>query len=124
MFNKKEIKSENEEKNQSGEVSRRDFLVGAGTVLAASTIGGGLLAGCEGETTTETVEVTKTKTATQTVEVPTTIVSTVQGSGSTVTSTKTTTLQVKPISPGCLKSGTMKLMYWLLVMVVQVSGPL
>jgi hypothetical protein len=109
LFNKKEIKSENEEKNQSGEVSRRDFLVGAGTVLAASTIGGGLLAGCKGETITETVQVTTTKTVPTTVQIPTTIVSTVQ---------------VKPISPGCLKSGTMKLMYWLLVMVVQVSGPL
>jgi hypothetical protein len=90
------LKNKNEkiidkEKKQSGEVSRRDFLVGAGSVLAAGAVGGGLLAGCEGETTTttKTVEIPTTKTVSTTVEVPTTV--TTQGPVSTVTTTKTVT---------------------------------
>ncbi|MDD4924254.1 MAG: hypothetical protein PHF74_05415, partial [Dehalococcoidales bacterium] len=70
-------------KNEKGDVSRRDFLVGAGSVIAASTIGGGLLAGCAGKEVTKTVEITKTIQATKTVQVPTTITA----SGTTVTST-------------------------------------
>jgi hypothetical protein len=89
LFNKKEIKSEKDENQKSGKVSRRDFLVGAGTVLAASTIGGGLLAGCKGETTTQTVQVTTTKTVPTTVEVTKEVPTTITGPVSTVTTTKT-----------------------------------
>jgi len=51
---------ENEEKKQSREISRRDFLVGAGTVVAGGAIGAGLLSGC-GETVTTTVKEISTK---------------------------------------------------------------
>ncbi len=55
---------ENEEKKQSG-VSRRDFLVGSGTVVVGGVIGAGLLSSCGGgETVTTTVEKTKTVTTT------------------------------------------------------------
>ena len=62
---------EEQEKKQEGKFSRRDFLVGAGTILAGSSFGG-MLSGCVGkETTTENVSVTatKTKTMTTTVEI-------------------------------------------------------
>ncbi len=36
----------NEEQKQSGEVTRRDFLVGAGTVVVGGAIGAGLLSSC------------------------------------------------------------------------------
>jgi len=72
-----------EEKKQSGEVSRRDFLVGAGTVVVGGTIGAGILSGCGGEEVTKTVVQTTTKT------VPTTVTTTVGGAGTTVTETKT-----------------------------------
>ncbi len=62
----KEIK---QEEKQSGEVSRRDFLVGSGTVIVGGAIGAGLLSSCKGDTTTVTQTTTKT--------VPTTITSTV-----------------------------------------------
>jgi len=75
------------------EVSRRDFLVGAGAVVATSAIGAGILGGC-GKTTTETVQVTNTvtKTVPTTVSVPTTVTvtSTASGGGAT-TITKTVT---------------------------------
>ncbi len=89
MFNK-ENNIEEEIKNQEG-MSRRSFLVGTGTVLAGTAIGGGLLAGCKGETTTttKTVEVPTTKTVSTTVEIPTTV--TTEGPVSTVTTTKTVT---------------------------------
>jgi len=75
----KEEKIPKEEQN--GEVSRRDFLVGAGTVVVGGAIGAGLLSSC-GETVTTTVKETSTKT------VPTTV--TVGGEGAvTVTETKT-----------------------------------
>ncbi len=71
MFNKKEKQTDEEKKNQEG-VSRRSFLVGAGTVVAGTVIGGGVLAGCAtGTTTTKTDVVTTSKTVTTTVEVPT-----------------------------------------------------
>jgi succinate dehydrogenase/fumarate reductase flavoprotein subunit len=73
-------------------MSRRSFLLGAGTVLAGTAIGGGLLAGCKGETTTETVQITTTKTVPTTVQVPTTVVSTVTGQASTITKTETKTV--------------------------------
>ncbi len=88
-----ELPNEKEEKQQSKEFSRRDFLVGAGSVIVGSAVGGGLLSSCAGETTvTQTVVQTSTKT------VPTTITSTgidvvttteTVGAGVTVTSTKT-----------------------------------
>ncbi len=68
-------KTQNEETKKTSEVTRRDFLVGAGTVVVGGAIGAGLLSGC-GETVTTTVKETSTKT------VPTTI-------GTTVTETKT-----------------------------------
>ncbi len=96
MKNKKIIDGEQKE---TGEFSRRDFLVGAGSVLAAGAVGGGLLAGCKGETTTttKTVEIPTTKTVSTTVEIPTTITSTatstttktVSGTGGEITTTVT-----------------------------------
>ncbi len=85
----------NEEKKQSGEVTRRDFLVGAGTVVVGGAIGAGILSGCNGgEGTTKTVEVTKTVEKTTTVggsgAVTVTETKTVGGDGAvTVTTTKT-----------------------------------
>jgi len=75
-------KTQNEEQKNSGEVSRRDFLVGAGTVVVGGAIGAGLLSGC-GETVTTTVKETSTKT------VPTTVT---VGGGGAVTVTETTTV--------------------------------
>jgi trimethylamine-N-oxide reductase (cytochrome c) len=66
----------NKEEKQFAEVSRRDFIVGAGTVVVGGAIGAGLLSGC-GETVTTTVKETKT--------VPTTVTA----PGTTVTETKT-----------------------------------
>jgi anaerobic selenocysteine-containing dehydrogenase len=76
--------SEDEEKKQSGEVTRRDFLVGAGTVVVGGAIGAGLLSSCKGEeTVTTTLEKTKTVT--------TTLVG-----DDAITVTKTTTVQGGP----------------------------
>lgn len=72
-----------EEKNESGNVSRRDFLVGAGTVVVGGAIGAGLLSSCNGGGEATTVTTTKT--------VPTTVTTTVGGSGA-VTVTETTTV--------------------------------
>jgi trimethylamine-N-oxide reductase (cytochrome c) len=75
-------------------VSRRDFLVGSGTVVVGGAIGAGILSSCKGDEKTVTVE--KTKTVTTTVGGPgastvtNTITSTV-GAGATVTETKTVT---------------------------------
>jgi succinate dehydrogenase/fumarate reductase flavoprotein subunit len=93
--NKKKT-TENVEKKQTDEVSRRNFLLGAGTVVVGGVIGGGLLASCKGETTvTKTVEIPTTKTISTTVQVPTTVVSTVQAPASTVTTTKTSTVSAQ-----------------------------
>ena len=85
----------NEEQAQSGEVSRRDFLVGAGTVVVGGAIGAGVLSSCSGETVTTTVTQTTTKTVPTTVTAAATTVtetSTTQlGEGETVTATKTVT---------------------------------
>jgi len=100
-----EKQPKNEEKKQSGEVSRRDFLVGAGTVVVGGAIGAGILSGCSSGGTTQTVEITKTVTttaggagavtvtATKTTTVGAGQTVTVGGSGSTVTTTKTVTAQ-------------------------------
>jgi len=93
LKNEKE-KIPEEEKAESGMVSRRDFLVGSGTVVVGGAIGAGILSSCKGDEKTVTVE--KTKTVTTTVGGPgastvtNTITSTV-GAGATVTETKTVT---------------------------------
>jgi len=85
---------ENAEQKESGEVSRRDFLVGAGTVVVGGAIGAGLLSSC-GETVTTTIKETSTKTVATTVTAPgTTETKTVAGEDGeviTVTETKTET---------------------------------
>ena len=82
MKEEKEKLPLNEEQKQSGEVSRRDFLVGTGTVVIGGAVGAGLLSSCnDGETITVTQTTTKT--------VPTTVTTTVGGSGATVTETET-----------------------------------
>jgi hypothetical protein len=91
LFNKKDDINKDEEKKQSGEMSRRDFLAGAGVVVAGGAVGGGLLAGCGTESATETIEVIKTKTETKMVEVPMTLTETVTSDG------KETTIQ-KPMT--------------------------
>jgi len=94
----------NEEKKQSGEVSRRDFLVGAGTVVVGGAIGAGVLSSCGGgEEVTKTVVQTTTKTVPTTVTVgdgaTATVTTTVGTGGATVTSTvtKTTTVTGEPV---------------------------
>ncbi len=74
-----------EERERKSEVSRRDFLVGAGAVVVGGAIGAGILAGCGGKET-ETVTNTVTKTVTST--------TTVGGTGGTATVTKTITTTV------------------------------
>jgi len=92
---------ENEEKKQSGEVSRRDFLVGAGSVIVGGAIGAGiaypLAKGDEGETTktiVSTVPTTKTvpTTVTTTIGEGQTVTTTVGTGAGTVTTTKITTV--------------------------------
>jgi len=72
-----------DKKKEKGEVSRRDFLVGAGAVVVGGAIGAGitypLVKGDGGEV------VTTTKVST--VTVPTTVTTTVGGAGQTVTTT-------------------------------------
>jgi len=84
-----------DETKQSGEVTRRDFLVGAGTVVVGGAIGAGLLSSCKGETVTTTVTQATTKTVPTTVTAAaTTITNTVTttvGAGQTVTVTSTKT---------------------------------
>ena len=81
-----------EKESNKNEVSRRDFLVGAGAVVASGAIATGALAGCGG-TTTETVTSTATKTVTSTVT------STVGGTGATATVTKTVTTGGTAVEP-------------------------
>jgi anaerobic selenocysteine-containing dehydrogenase len=86
-----------EETKQSGEVTRRDFLVGSGTVIVGGAIGAGLLSSCKGgETVTTTVTSTKTVPTTVTAAATTvtnTVTSTVGGPGAaTVTQTITKTI--------------------------------
>ncbi len=86
----------NENKKQNGEVSRRDFLVGAGTVVIGGAIGAGVLTGCGGEEKTVTTTVEKTKTVTTTLgegaTATVTSTTTVGGDGATVTETVTSTV--------------------------------
>jgi trimethylamine-N-oxide reductase (cytochrome c) len=101
---KEEKKSLKDEKKQSGEVSRRDFLVGAGTVVVGGAIGAGLLSGCVGEDTTKTITTTKTVDKVSTVTVgegtPITVTATeTVGAGQTVTSTVISTTTVGGVEP-------------------------
>jgi len=90
---KEEKDLKTEETKQSGEVSRRDFLVGAGTVVVGGAVGAGLLSSCNGGeektvTTTKTVE--KTVTVSDGATATVTETKTVGGEGAiTVTETKT-----------------------------------
>ncbi|MBN1765321.1 MAG: molybdopterin-dependent oxidoreductase, partial [Sedimentisphaerales bacterium] len=85
-----------DETKKSGEVTRRDFLVGAGTVVVGGAIGAGLLSSCSGETVTTTVKETITKTVPTTVTAAATTitdtVTTTVGAGATVTATATKTV--------------------------------
>jgi fumarate reductase flavoprotein subunit len=83
----KNIESFDETNKQEKKLSRRDFLLGTGVVVAGSAIGAGLLSSCTPEPVTETVEITKTK------EVPTTVVTT-----NTVEVEKTYDFE-KPLTP-------------------------
>jgi hypothetical protein len=90
-----------DKKREFGEVSRRDFLIGAGSVVVGGAIGAGitypLVAGKEGEVTTKTVETVKTVT------VPTTTTVAAE----TVTTTKTIGAQtVTTTIPGGTKTVT------------------
>jgi aerobic-type carbon monoxide dehydrogenase small subunit (CoxS/CutS family) len=90
-------------KKEKGEVTRRDFLTGAGAAVVGAAVGAGIAyplasdgGGSETVTTTKVVENTKT------VEVPTTIVSTAPGGTvtETTTQTATTTKTVEVQAPG------------------------
>jgi hypothetical protein len=82
-----------DKKRESGQVSRRDFLIGAGSVIVGGAIGAGitypLVAGKEGEVTTKTVETVKTVTVPTTTTVAADTVTTTKtiGAGETVTTT-------------------------------------
>jgi len=90
----KEKIPENTEQKESGEVTRRGFLVGAGTVVVGGAIGAGLLSSC-GDTVTTTIKETSTKTVPTTITAPGTTVTetkTVAGEeGEVITVTETTT---------------------------------
>jgi len=84
------------DKIERGEVSRRDFLIGAGSVVVGGAIGAGitypLVSGKDGEVTTKTVEISKTVTAPATTIATTVAADTVTttktvGAGETVTTT-------------------------------------
>ncbi len=90
-----------DKKKEKGEVSRRDFLVGAGAVVVGGAIGAGitypLVSGGDGEVSTVTKTVSVPTTVTKTVgdgataTVTDTVTTTVGGDGATVTKTVTTT---------------------------------
>ncbi len=99
MKKEKQKQPENEEKKQSGEVSRRDFLVGAGSVIVGGAIGAGiaypLAKGEEGgatvtEVVTKTTEKVSTVTSIAGAGETETVTVTAPGGGTT-TVTKTTT---------------------------------
>ncbi|MDD4924252.1 MAG: hypothetical protein PHF74_05405 [Dehalococcoidales bacterium] len=52
MKDNKEKIAINEEVKQSGEISRRDFLIGTSAVMVSGAIGAGVLSGCGGGTET------------------------------------------------------------------------
>jgi molybdopterin guanine dinucleotide-containing S/N-oxide reductase-like protein len=101
----KEKEKITENKKQTGDVTRRDFLVGAGTVVVGGAIGAGLLSSCNGgetqtvvQTTTKTVPTTVTAAATTITETSTT---TVSGEGAV---TVTTTVNGGGVVPPALEA--------------------
>jgi anaerobic selenocysteine-containing dehydrogenase len=106
------LPEEKEEKKQSGEVSRRDFLVGAGTVVVGGAIGAGVLSSCGENTVTETVIHTTTKpvttiiTTTEHVGEGEIVTVTASGREGTVTETVTTGIEQEE---GEEKSGVLNL---------------
>jgi iron complex transport system substrate-binding protein len=90
-YNKKQFNKVNPAAKEKGEMSRRHFLLGAGSVVIGGALGGGLLSGCKEEvTTTKVVSSTMTVSVPTTVEVPVTSTVT-ETSLSTVTETSTVT---------------------------------
>jgi iron complex transport system substrate-binding protein len=94
--NKKQFNRVNKNDNcqsERGDMSRRHFLLGAGSLVFGGALGGGLLSGCKEEvTTTKMITTTKTVSVPTTVEVPVTTTVTETGyltETSTVTSTVT-----------------------------------
>ena len=85
----------NIEPENKSELSRRRFLLGAGSLIVGGALGGGLLSGCKEKivTTTKVVSSTKTVSVPTTVEVPvTTTVTETSGVTETATVTETTTV--------------------------------
>jgi carbon-monoxide dehydrogenase small subunit len=80
---------EKEKENKSGQVSRRQFIKGAGIVIGGTAVGSTfLLSACGGgDGTTTTVTRTNTTTATQTQTATQTVTTTAGGSTQTVTTT-------------------------------------
>ena len=72
-YNKKEFNKVNIPSREKGDMSRRNFLFGAGSLVIGGALGGGLLSGCKEEvTTTKMITTTKTVSVPTTVEVPVT----------------------------------------------------
>jgi len=97
--------SKDKDNKEKGEVSRRDFLVGAGAVVVGGAIGAGITYPLvKGKGDGEVVTTTKT------VSVPTTVTSTVPGATVTNTVTSTTTVgagqTVTVTQPGGTKTVT------------------
>jgi hypothetical protein len=83
--------------NKKSEISRRDFILGTGAIAVGGVIGGGLLTGCAGKETVETV--TKTVTAP-------TITKVVESTGATGgLAVKTKRLEVGKINISKVQSG-------------------
>jgi hypothetical protein len=84
---------EEKDKKERGEVSRRDFLVGAGAVVVGGAIGAGitypLVSGKGGEVTTVTSVKTVPTTVTTTAGAATVTKTVGDGATATVTTTKT-----------------------------------
>jgi iron complex transport system substrate-binding protein len=92
-YKNKQLNKVNIDSKEKGEMSRRNFLLGAGSLVIGGALGGGLLSGCKEEiTTTMTVATTKTVSVPTTVEIP--VTSTVTETGyltETATVTETAT---------------------------------
>lgn len=69
-YNKNQFDKTIDAHKKKGEISRRHFLLGAGSLVFGGALGGGLLSGCKQEVTTQTVSTTKTVSIPTTVEVP------------------------------------------------------
>ena len=85
----------NTDPKEEENMSRRNFLFGAGSLIVGGALGGGLLSGCKERivTTTKVVSSTKTVSVPTTVEVPvTTTVTETSGVTETATVTETTTV--------------------------------